>query len=61
VRTRFFSLTSVPAFVLRKAPGFELLVSGLDALDRLLFRVFPPLRRYAWFVIMELSEPRRGP
>jgi SAM-dependent methyltransferase len=58
VATRFFTLTSLLAIPLRERPGFERLLGALDALDRSLFRVAPPLRRQAWMVGMTLSGPR---
>lgn len=33
-------------------------VRVLDALDRLLFRLVPPLRRYAWVVVLDCHRPR---
>lgn len=38
---------------------FRLVETPLDALDRLLFRLVPPLRHRAWFCITRIS-PRRG-
>jgi SAM-dependent methyltransferase len=58
VRARFFSLTSVPAYVLRRVPGFGRLLRALDGLDQVLFRLVPVLRRYAWFVVLQVSRPR---
>jgi SAM-dependent methyltransferase len=58
VTTRFFALTSLLAIPLRERPGFERLLGALDAFDRWLFRVAPPLRREAWMVGMTLSRPR---
>ncbi len=60
VETRFFTLSSLAAVPLRGLPGFERLLSGLDGLDRLLFRVAPPLRRHAWMVGMTLRGPRHA-
>lgn len=58
VETRFFTLTSLAAIPLRERAAFERVVGGLDALDRWLFRVAPPLRRYAWMVGITLRRPR---
>jgi SAM-dependent methyltransferase len=33
----------------------------LDRADRILFRLVPAVRRYAWIVILELSDPRDAP
>jgi SAM-dependent methyltransferase len=61
VRIRFAHLTSLAAVPFRRWTGFGRLVSGLDRLDRLLFRAVPPLRRHAWQVVIELSRPRPTP
>lgn len=58
VDTRFFTLSSLAAIPLRELPGFQPIVGGLDSLDRWLFRVAPPLRRYAWMVGITLGAPR---
>lgn len=58
VDTRFFALSSLLAVPLRGRPGFERVLHGLDALDRWLFRVAPPLRKQAWMVGMTLLRPR---
>jgi SAM-dependent methyltransferase len=57
VDTRFFNLSSLVAIPLRSLPAFERVVDGLDGLDRLLFRVAPVLRRYAWMVGITLRRP----
>jgi SAM-dependent methyltransferase len=58
VDTRFFTLSSLVAIPLRERPSFERIVGTLDGLDRVLFRVAPVLRRYAWMVGMTLRAPR---
>jgi SAM-dependent methyltransferase len=58
VGTSFFTLSSLAAIPLRDRPGFERIVGGLDGVDRLLFRVAPVLRRYAWMVGLTLGAPR---
>lgn len=50
-----FCLLAVP---LRRLPGFRKLLGFLENLDRLLFRAFPFLGRYAWMVVIVLSAPR---
>jgi SAM-dependent methyltransferase len=52
---RMFHLTSLAAVPLRRLPGFQKLVTGLDALDRALFRIAPPLRKQAWSCVIALS------
>lgn len=58
---RYFSLATVPAFALRRLRGFDRIVGALEALDGALFSLIPQLRRYAWFVVVEVAQPRRGP
>jgi hypothetical protein len=55
-RFRFFHLSSLLAVPFRKLPGFGVLLSALEALDRLLFCV-PLLRKQAWIVVVELEGP----
>ncbi|MBI2504375.1 MAG: class I SAM-dependent methyltransferase [Candidatus Latescibacteria bacterium] len=52
----FFHLSSLLAVPFRRLPGFGVLLGGLEALDRLLFRV-PFLRKQAWIVVVELEGP----
>jgi SAM-dependent methyltransferase len=59
VRARFAHLSSLAAVPFRRSRFFANLVGALDDLDRTLFRFVPALRRYAWQVVIELSEPRR--
>jgi SAM-dependent methyltransferase len=61
VETQFFHLQSLAAVPARKLPGFGRLLDGLEAADRVLFRLVPATRRYAWMVIMVLSKPQKVP
>lgn len=58
VDTTFYTLTSLTAFPLRNSRHFQRVVDVLDGVDRVLFRVAPPLRRYAWMAGMTLRSPR---
>jgi hypothetical protein len=49
VGTRFFALCALAAIPLRKRPGFERIVSGLDGLDHILFRVAPAAAAPGWW------------
>jgi len=51
---QYFYLITLLAFPFRKLPGFKLLVKFLDILDKILFTVFPFLRKYAWQVIIQI-------
>jgi SAM-dependent methyltransferase len=55
VRHREYYLTSVLVLPLARWPRiFALTFRVLDSLDRLLWRVVPPLRRFSWLVVLEL-------
>lgn len=58
VELDFFHLLVLLAVPLRKLGVFPHVVRALSALDRLVFRLLPFGRRYAWHVIMRLYEPR---
>jgi SAM-dependent methyltransferase len=60
VRARFFHLAGLAAVPFRKAAGFRRLVAALNAVDRGLFRLFPPSRKLAWQVAIELTRPSSG-
>jgi SAM-dependent methyltransferase len=54
---RFYHLFSLAAVPFRDTRAFDRLLSGLDAVDRTLFRVVPPARRLAWYAVLELERP----
>jgi SAM-dependent methyltransferase len=57
VDVEFYDLTAMGAFFLPDRWRDRMLPS-LRGLDQLLFRRVPFARRYAWVVVMQLSEPR---
>lgn len=57
VDTVFWTMTSLAAFPLRERRHFQRVVDALDGVDRLIFRVAPPLRRYAWMAGMTMRAP----
>jgi SAM-dependent methyltransferase len=59
VQLEFFHLASLAAIPFRGLPGFRRLLTALDALDRGLFNIAPPLRRHAWMVVLRLGFPSR--
>jgi SAM-dependent methyltransferase len=61
VRGRFVHLTSLASVPFRGRSCFPSLVRSLDRVDRTLFRAIPLMRRYAWQVVLELSEPKSKP
>jgi SAM-dependent methyltransferase len=56
VEPHFFHLASLLAVPFRERSWFGRLLGALDATDRALFRL-PPLRRFAWQVVIVLSGP----
>jgi SAM-dependent methyltransferase len=56
VNLHFFYLTTLLAIPFSGWPGSVLLVNILDLVDKILFLV-PALRRQAWQVLIEVSEP----
>lgn len=57
VHTRFFHLTALAAVPVRRLRLFPSLRASLDGLDETLFRWIPPLRRHAWVVVIDGSDP----
>jgi hypothetical protein len=60
VEAQFFNLTTFLAVPFRKWSVFKPLVGALDLCDRALFTVVPFAKRYAWQMVLKLSEPRKG-
>jgi ubiquinone/menaquinone biosynthesis C-methylase UbiE len=58
VEERSFHLFSLAAGPLRR---FSRLVAFLDRVDRIVFRIIPPLRKHAWVVVLTLTGPRKRP
>lgn len=58
VEVRYFVLASMLAVPLRNTPVFKPVLYTLEAVDRVLFKSIPWLRKQAWQVVLILSEPR---
>jgi SAM-dependent methyltransferase len=59
VEAHFFHMSSLLAIPLRRMPGFRYAVKALEAVDRTLFRWVPPVRKYAWMVVLVLQQPHK--
>lgn len=59
VDVEFFNLLGIGSVIARGTPLFKPLLSILDGIDRLLFTLIPPTRRWAWMVVMIFRSPRR--
>ena len=58
VDPQFFHLVSLAAYPFRSRRGFGSILRGLDRVDSALFTLAPPLRRYAWVVVLSFMRPR---
>lgn len=59
VVVRYYNLTSTGAFLFEKTPVFKPILGLLDALDKGLFSILPPIRRWAWYCVIELHGPKK--
>jgi SAM-dependent methyltransferase len=57
VEHQFYTLHCLLAVPALGWPGFAHVLRALEATDRVLFRLLPAARKYAWQVITVLSEP----
>lgn len=60
VEYEFFHLHSLAAVPLRNSPLFTPALRLFDTLDKLVFAVVPPLRKWAWITVIRLAEPRQS-
>jgi SAM-dependent methyltransferase len=58
VSDNYFHLFVLAAVPLRNGRLFSPVRRSLDAVDRFLIRHVPPLRKHAWMVVLEMSDPR---
>jgi SAM-dependent methyltransferase len=56
----FFNLFTLSAVPFRRFRWFPRVLNVLDNMDSLLFRVLPAAGRYAWTVVITLSQPAKG-
>lgn len=59
VEVEFYHLFSLAAVPLRNRSVFPRVVGTLDHLDASFFRRWPSMRKYAWYAILVLTQPRR--
>lgn len=60
VDVRFFHLAALASVPLVGRPGFRPVLSALDRVDDVLFRLVPPLRYQAWVCLVVLNRPRKS-
>src|SRR5206468_2779382 len=58
VEAHFFNLATLFAVPFRKCRGFGAVCKALGTLDTAMFRLLPPLRRYAWATVLVFSQPK---
>ncbi len=57
----YFNLLTLPTLLIpRRVPGYFRALRILDWCDRRLLAALPPLGRFAWNVVIVMTEPRRG-
>lgn len=57
IEIQYFYLTTLLALPVAATPIGRRLIPLLNSVDRLLFRVLPVLRRFAWIVLIRFSQP----
>jgi len=57
VELTYFHLSSFLSLLLLKTRFFFPVYRALERLDRWIFKVFPPIASWAWYVSIELGEP----
>lgn len=60
VDVHYFHIATLAAVPFRSTPLFKPLLSFLHGIDRVLMRLIPPIRRWAWVAVIDMSGPRRS-
>ena len=58
VKASYYNLTTLLAVPFRKTFLFKPLFNMFHQLDRALFKVLPFLRKHAWFIVLQMRDPR---
>lgn len=58
VELRFFFLSSLTAILFRNTKAFRSLTGFLNNVDQVLFFILPFLRWQAWFILIEVQQPK---
>lgn len=61
VDTSYFHLAGLMAIPLRKRRAFPKVLNALDAADRGLFKLLPPVRKHGWMVVLRVATPTSLP
>jgi len=56
VNVRFFHLTTLMCVPLRNLKAYDAIIKFFHKTDKVLFRLFPFLKRYAWYCIIEIKK-----
>jgi SAM-dependent methyltransferase len=60
VNVTYYHLATLAAIPFCKTPIIGPLSRALDRLDRSIFELAPFVRRYAWYAVIEFSEPKKA-
>lgn len=58
VDVHYFHITTLAAVPFHRTRLFKPLLALLHGIDRLLMRVIPPIRRWAWVAVIDVAGPR---
>ncbi len=59
VEAKYFHLFSLLAVPFRNLRGGKLIMRMLNSIDQFVFRAFPSIRKFAWMVVLTMSEPKK--
>ncbi len=57
VRVKYYHLISLMAVPMRNIAGFRSILWFFEHIDELIFKSLPFVRRYAWTIVIEFSDP----
>lgn len=60
VRITYYYLTTLLTLPFACTRIGKMLIRGANAVDRVIFRALPALRKQAWFILLELRDPRHA-
>jgi SAM-dependent methyltransferase len=59
IELHYFNLLTLMAVPFRKLGRFGRILQGMERADEMLFRAFPMAAKYAWTVVIVVSEPKK--
>ena len=61
VEKKHFHILTLLAVPFQRLPFFNALLNLLHGVDSILMFLLPFLKRYSWIVVLDLSQPKKGP